>query len=99
MTQWIAEEKVVFVHPDGKRVVGRIAVAAPIVREQDCACEVVLEGLERSYTIFGDTTLQALLLGVGCGCMTNARAACGSNSMAERIRRTPTIRMPMQTRT
>ena len=64
MSQWIAEEKVVFVKADGARIAGRIAVAAPVVREQDCACEVVTEGLERSYTIFGDSTLQALLLGV-----------------------------------
>jgi hypothetical protein len=64
MSQWIAEENVVFVHADGTRIHGRIAVAAPVVRDQDCACEVVLEGLERSYTIFGDSTLQALLLGV-----------------------------------
>jgi hypothetical protein len=64
MTEWIAQEKVVFVHADGKRVTGRIAVAAPVAREEDCACEVVMEGLERSYTIYGDSTLQALLLGV-----------------------------------
>ena len=64
MAQWIAEEKVVFVQPNGTRIAGRIAVAAPVVREQDCACEVVMEGLERSHTIFGDSTLQALLLGV-----------------------------------
>ena len=64
MSQWIAEERVVFVQPNGTRVAGRIAVAAPVVREQDCACEVVMEGLERSHTIFGDSTLQALLLGV-----------------------------------
>ena len=54
----------IFVQPDGTRVHGRIAVAAPVVREQDCACDVVMEGLERNYTIFGDSTLQALLLGV-----------------------------------
>ncbi|MGE0872345.1 MAG: hypothetical protein AB7P03_27565 [Kofleriaceae bacterium] len=48
----------------GTRIAGRIAVAAPVVRAQDCACEVVMEGLERSYMIFGDSTLQALLLGV-----------------------------------
>lgn len=64
MSQWIAEEKVVFVQPNGTRIAGRIAVAAPVVREQDCACEIALEGLERSHTIFGDSTLQALLLGV-----------------------------------
>jgi len=64
MTQWVAEAKVVFVQPDGSRVAGRIAVAAPVVREADCACEVAMEGLERSFVIYGDSTLQALLLGV-----------------------------------
>jgi hypothetical protein len=64
MAQWIAEEKVVFVQTDGARIAGRIAIAAPVVRAQDCACEVVMEGLERNHTIFGDSTLQALLLGV-----------------------------------
>ncbi len=65
MQHWIAEENVVFVHASGARVTGRIAVAAPVVRELDCACDVVLEGLERSQTIFGASTLQALLLAVG----------------------------------
>lgn len=64
MSQWIAEEKVVFVQADGARIAGRLAVAAPVVLSTDCACEVVMEGLERSHTIFGDSTLQALLLGV-----------------------------------
>lgn len=64
MTQWVAEAKVVFIQADKSRVAGRIAVAAPIVREADCACEVAMDGLERSVVIYGESTLQALLLGV-----------------------------------
>jgi len=62
MTTWIAEERVVFLHADGRRTPGRIAIAAPVEREQDCACVVALDGLEAGVTIFGDSTLQALLL-------------------------------------
>ena len=54
----------VFVLASGERIVGRIAVAAPVESELGCACDVVLEGLERGTTIYGATTLQALLLGV-----------------------------------
>jgi hypothetical protein len=64
MTQWVAEAKVVFVQPDKSRVAGRIAVAAPVVRDADCACEVAMDGLERSFMVYGESTLQALLLGV-----------------------------------
>lgn len=64
MTQWIAEERVVIVQRDGTRVAGRIAVGAPIVRDRDCACEIVVEGLEPARTICGDSTLQALLLAI-----------------------------------
>ena len=53
-----------FVTANGARIAGRIAVAAPVVREQDCACDVVIEGLDESYTIYGESTLQALLLAV-----------------------------------
>ena len=51
-----------FVHPDGTRSPGRIALGAPVRRELDCACLVALDGLERSVAIYGDSTLQALLL-------------------------------------
>lgn len=63
MSTWIAEQPVVFAHPNGVRTAGRIAIAAPVVREEDCACEIALDGLERSVRIYGDDTLQALLLG------------------------------------
>jgi len=62
MTTWIAEERVVFLHANGHRSAGRIAIVAPMQRDQDCACAVALDGLQRPGTIFGDTTLQALLL-------------------------------------
>jgi len=62
MTTWIAEEPVVFVHPDGTRSPGRIALGAPVRHELDCACQAALDGLERSVAIYGSTTLQALLL-------------------------------------
>jgi hypothetical protein len=64
MSDWIAVEEVVFVYPDGTRAPGRIAVAAPVELEDQCACEVALDGLERTYTIFGHSKLQALLLGI-----------------------------------
>jgi hypothetical protein len=59
---WIAEHHVVFILPDGTRRPGRIAIAAPLQRAEDCACEVILEGLDRPTTLFGESTLQALLL-------------------------------------
>jgi hypothetical protein len=62
VTTWIAEEPVVFVHPNGTRTAGRIALGAPVRREHDCACQVALDGMERSVAIYGDSTLQALLL-------------------------------------
>lgn len=63
MTAWIAEQRVVFLHRDGTRSPGRIALGAPVVRGQDCACEVALDGFARPVRIYGDSTLQALLLG------------------------------------
>ena len=62
MSQWIAEAHVILVRPDGRRTPGRIAVGLPVVREQDCACEVVIDGLEPPRNIYGHDTLQALLL-------------------------------------
>lgn len=63
--RWIAEERVVFVHPNGERRAGRIAIGRPVQRSPDEAeCTVFLEGLDpRGYPISGATTLQALLLG------------------------------------
>ena len=64
-TTWIAEEPVIFVHKDGRRVPGKIAIAAPLAHADHCACEVALEGLDEVRRIFGDSKLQALLLGAG----------------------------------
>ena len=61
---WIAEERVVFVQPDGTRVAGRIAVGLPTQAPENAWCPVVLDGMERSTRIGGETTLQALLLAV-----------------------------------
>jgi hypothetical protein len=61
--EWIAETNVVFVYPDGKRVPGRIAIAAPVRRDRDCACAIALDGMQpMKGPIYGEDTLQALLL-------------------------------------
>jgi len=61
---WIAEEQVVFVHPDGHRESGRIAVGLPFRFDAlECRCSVALDGLEKvTVPIRGDSPLQALLL-------------------------------------
>lgn len=62
----MAEEEVVFVHADGRRVAGRIAIGAPFKAGRECAVEVSLQGVEPrlSTKIYGETTLQALMLGI-----------------------------------
>lgn len=62
----MAEEEVVFVHPDGRRVAGRIAIGAPLTSGRECSVEVSLQGVEPrlSTKIYGETTLQALMLGI-----------------------------------
>jgi len=61
---WVAEEQVVFVHPDGSRRAGRIAVGAPAyVSPHEAQCAVALDGFqERIPRISGGSSLQALLL-------------------------------------
>jgi hypothetical protein len=61
---WIAERAVVFVHPDGRRRDGRIAVGLPyMVSEAQARCPLILEGLETfPPQIAGSSTLQAMLL-------------------------------------
>jgi len=63
---WIAERAVVFVHRDGRRSEGRIAVGQPyMVSEVEARCPLVLQGLETfPPQIAGDSTLQAMLLAV-----------------------------------
>jgi hypothetical protein len=61
---WIAEEQVIFVHPDGQRNVGRIALGLPVeVDATEATCPVALDGFHRIHgPIHGGSTLQALLL-------------------------------------
>lgn len=61
---WIAEEQVVFVHPNGDRRPGRIAVGQPYQGPENASCPIALDGLELCRPIHGDNTLQALLLGI-----------------------------------
>lgn len=63
---WVADARVIFVHPNGERVPGRIAVDAPeLTAEGDARCVVALDGC--SYVgkgVLGETPLEALLFGV-----------------------------------
>ena len=63
---WIAEENVVFLHSDGRRNVGRIAVGSPVqVDAGEAHCGVALDGFHSPPgPIIGASTLQALLLAV-----------------------------------
>jgi hypothetical protein len=63
---WIAEERVVFVHPDGRRTPGRIAVGLPVELDAtEASCQVALDGCrETPGSIRGGSTLQALMLAV-----------------------------------
>ena len=62
---WIAKEEVVFVHPDGHRQAGRIAVGVPEqLSSNEARCPISLDGLERTRPIHGASTLQALLLAI-----------------------------------
>jgi hypothetical protein len=64
-TTWIAELPVVFVHANGRREDGRIAVGLPfVVDEHQKSCAVALDGMDRGGVISGGDTLQALLLAV-----------------------------------
>ncbi|HWU87828.1 MAG TPA: hypothetical protein VN253_11160 [Kofleriaceae bacterium] len=64
MTQWAAEEKVIWVFPDGARRRGRIAVGVPKYESGDSGtarCPYALDGLERVRgPMFGEGTLQAM---------------------------------------
>jgi len=61
---WIAEEPVVFVHPDGERVAGRIAIGMPVwIDANGASCAISLDGFETFRgPIHGGSPLQALLL-------------------------------------
>lgn len=69
---WIAELRVVLVHPDGHRVPRRIAAGQPYTVDgagpaagDESHCPVEIHGLHASvHPLIGGSTLQALLLGV-----------------------------------
>src|SRR4051794_27955395 len=68
-TQWMAEEPVVYLRPDGTRHEGHIALGTPFRDVTECACEYSLRGMDdfesredRRRLVRGDSTLQALLL-------------------------------------
>lgn len=69
---WIAELRVVIVHPDGRRVPGHIAVGQPYALggadpagNFESHCPIEIDSLyDRRWPIIGGGTLQALLLGV-----------------------------------
>ena len=60
--EYVADESVVFVLPDGQRTPGRIAIGCPMKKAEACTCELWLDGLEPQRTIYGDSTLQAVSL-------------------------------------
>ena len=70
---WIAELRVILVHPDGRREPGHIAVGKPYVLGDDADvaapfeshCPIEITGFHsREQPIIGGGTLQALVLGV-----------------------------------
>jgi hypothetical protein len=63
-SEWIAEEQVVFVFPNGTRRDGRIAIGLPVRDHHDARCPVALDGLQQCGPIFGASTAQALLLAI-----------------------------------
>jgi hypothetical protein len=60
---WIAEEAIVFVYPDGRRVDGRIAIGLPtMVDEHEARCELTVEPLDpKVRACSGEGKLQALV--------------------------------------
>ena len=69
---WIAERRVVIVHPDGRRVPGHIAVGQPYTlggadpaASFESHCPVEIDGIHsRVHPIIGGGTLHALLVAV-----------------------------------
>ena len=64
MTTWIAEEHVIFLHADGRRVPGRISISMPErVSAHEAQCLATLDGVhDKPQPIRGASTMQALLL-------------------------------------
>lgn len=65
-TTWIADERVVFLHPDGRRVFGRIAVGMPVqIETTEAHCWIALDGFHcNPQPLIGTSTLHALLIAV-----------------------------------
>lgn len=70
---WIAEQQVVIVHPDGRRVQGHIAVGEPYTLDggtdptgtYETHCPIEIDSLwSRARPMIGCGSLQALLLGI-----------------------------------
>jgi hypothetical protein len=69
---WLAERRVVIVHPDGRRVQGHIAVGQPYTlggadpaATYESHCQIEVDSLHfAKHAIIGGGTLGALLLGV-----------------------------------
>jgi hypothetical protein len=65
-TTWIAEERVIFLHADGRKVPGRIAVGLPVQEDaSEASCCIEIDGIQYNHqAMIGTSTLQALLLAV-----------------------------------
>jgi hypothetical protein len=65
-TTWVADEQVIFVHPNGRRSPGRIAIGIPVRHgEYEVRCAVSLDGLETiGIKACGSSPMQALMLGL-----------------------------------
>jgi hypothetical protein len=69
---WIAELRVILVHPDGRRVHGHIAIGQPYTlaggdpaASHESRCAIEIDGLHsRNHPIIGGGSLQALLLAI-----------------------------------
>jgi hypothetical protein len=63
-TTWLVEERLIWSHPDGRRVPGRIGVGVPKMVTDDAAeCMIAIEGLsDFAFPMHGDSPLQVLLL-------------------------------------
>ena len=62
MTEFIVDVRVRFLHQDGRRTDGRLAVGKPVQETDDARCLAVLEGLSTpDCALRGDDTLQALI--------------------------------------
>jgi hypothetical protein len=61
---WIAEESVIYLYPDGRRVPGRIAVGLPLrIGDGEYDCTISLDGVDSvPGPLKGASPLQALLM-------------------------------------